>query len=70
MSEKKQTEIKPPIEVNGDIDPNIIGKHYANLHQAETGNAYEKLGIKISTRYITEKLPDGKTVVRIIEDRE
>lgn len=71
MSEKRPkftVQVDTPIEVVSGADADKIGKHYANLNQALKGEAYDKLGQEVESRFKKKPLGKGKTQVTIVED--
>ncbi len=67
MSSKFEREIETPIEVLPDVDADRIGKHYAALHDMQTGSAYAKLGERVETTFTVTPIPAGGAEVKIIE---
>lgn len=64
---KFQREIDTPIQVVPGADAEAIGRHYAALHDMQTGPAYAQLGEKVETTFTVEKTSDGGAEVRIVE---
>ncbi|MCX6705698.1 MAG: hypothetical protein NTV24_01155 [Candidatus Woesebacteria bacterium] len=65
MEDKKNSFKPTPIDVLPGHDPDVIGKHYQNLHK----NFYSRLGQDVEVDYTKDKLPDGKTRVQIVVDK-
>lgn len=66
MEDKKDSFKPTPIDVLPGKDLDLIGKHYQSLHK----HFYSRLGQNVEVSYTKDELPDGKTRVQIVVDRQ
>jgi hypothetical protein len=65
MAEANNKDTNGIVDVLPGKDADVVGKHFANLHKAVFGKAYEELIGDVDVGYSKEELSDGKTRVRV-----
>lgn len=62
MADKKDIYKVDPIEVLPGSDPDVIGQHYANLHQ----HLNSQVGQDVNVEYTKQEQPNGRTKVQVV----